>query len=129
MTAVELSKFEQLKNAIERVKESLVEYEKAPSLLVRDGIIQRFEFTFELVWKALKEFCDEKGNSANNPRDVFRLSADHGFIENPVPWFDFIKNRNKASHLYNEDEMKEVFSDIPSFVAETEKIISKLSPA
>lgn len=129
MTAVELSKFEQLKNATERLKEALDEYGRSPNLMIRDGAIQRFEFTFELAWKTLKEFCDQKGNSANNPRDIFRLSADHGFIDDPLPWFNFLDNRNMASHLYDESEMKKVFSDLPSFVSEIEKIIVKLAQA
>src|SRR3989344_906445 len=117
MTAVELSKLDQLKNALERVKESLAEASKKPGdLTIRDGALQRFEFTFELVWKTLKEFCDEKGNSANNPKDIFRISADHEFITDPLPWFEFLKNRNAASHLYDEHKMEQVFSDLPSFV-------------
>ena len=115
-----------LKDAFLRLKEGAG---KAKEDLERDGVIQRFEFTFELAWKTLKEFCDQKGNSANNPRDIFRLSADYGFIDDPLPWFNFLDNRNIASHLYDEDEMKKVFSDLSSFVAETEKIIVKLGQA
>ena len=130
MTAVELAKIEQLKNDLERLKEALQDYQSAPNLLSRDGIIQRFEFTCELVWKTLKEHIEYLGQSPkNNPRDMFRVAADQELIADPQIWFHFLDNRNISTHLYDESEMAQVFSDIPSFIIETEKILAKLSRA
>lgn len=124
MTAVELSKLEDLKNALQTVKEALDEYAKAKSLAIRDGAIQRFEYTCELVWKTLKEHIESLGqNARNNPKDTFRVAADQELIEDPQVWFEFLKNRNLASHLYDNKAMDKVFGDIPEFVAETEKVI------
>lgn len=120
-------KLADLKNALERLKEGLtVSQQSSTNLMLRDGAIQRFEFTFELAWKTLKEACETKGKSAGSPMDIFRLSADLYFVEDPKTWFDFLKNRNLASHLYDNAAISKVFSDIPKFIAETEKVIAAI---
>ena len=58
--------------------------EKVSSELERDGVIQRFEFTYELTWKILKKILSFKGINANNPRDVFREAAKQGLIDDPL---------------------------------------------
>mgnify|MGYP001616634122 FL=1 len=124
MTAVELSKLEDLKNALQTVKEALDEYTKNKNLTIRDGAIQRFEYTCELIWKTLKErIKSTEREIRNTPKDIFRVAADLGLISDPQVWFDFLTNRNLASHLYDNKAMDAVFGDIPKFVAETEKVI------
>ena len=127
MTTVELSKLEDLKNALQTVKEALDEYDKTKSLTIRDGAIQRFEYTCELVWKTLKEHIESLGqNARNNPKDTFRVAADQELIADPQVWVDFLINRNLASHLYDNKAIDKVFSDLPKFITETEKVISAI---
>lgn len=57
---------------------------------------------------------------------VARLAADLGLIDNPLVWFDFLKSRNEAAHLYNEQKAEEVFSQIPNFIGAVENLISKI---
>ena len=120
----EITKLEDLKSALETLKKGLSE---AKDQLDRDGVIQRFKFTFELLWKVLQEYAKYKGLETASPRDAFRVGADLGVIDNPEVWFGFIKDRNLTTHLYSEKDAEVIFSHIPSFVEETEKIISKIS--
>ena len=61
-------KYENLKNAYNRLRTGLLEYDEANELQ-RDGLIQRFEFTFELAWKTLKAIFEDEGlNGLNSPK-------------------------------------------------------------
>ena len=120
-----LDRLTELKTAFDRLKEAV---HQVQNQLDKDGAIQRFEFTFELLWKTLKEYAEDKGRlDVASPKSAFRVAADLGLIENPQTWFDFLKNRNAAAHLYDEQAANQVYSQIPSFVAATEKLIASLS--
>jgi nucleotidyltransferase substrate binding protein (TIGR01987 family) len=94
--------------------------------LERDGAIQRFEFTYELLWKTLKKVLLFKGIEQNSPRGVFREAAKIGMIEDLDLWFDFLKNRNITVHIYKEEYAEIVFSALPVFSRELRKVIAKL---
>lgn len=114
----------ELKMAFARLKEAIPEVKNQ---LDKDGAIQRFEFVFELVWKTLKDYAEDKGRlDAVSPRDSFRVAADLGLIEDPVIWFDFLVSRNEAAHLYDEQKADEVFSKIPEFIVSVERLIVKI---
>lgn len=115
----------ELNTALARLKEALPQVQNQ---LDKDGAIQRFEFVFELLWKTLKDYAEDKGRlDASSPKDAFRVAADLGLIDNPQVWFDFLKNRNTAAHIYSEQSANEVYSQIPFFVTATDLLISKLS--
>lgn len=117
----------ELKPAFARLKEAMPEVK---SQLEKDGAIQRFEFVFELVWKTLKDYAQDNGRlDAASPKDAFRVAADLGLIDNPLIWFDFLKSRNEATHLYDEQKADDVFSQIPNFIDAVENLISKISKA
>lgn len=118
-----LDKLSELKQAFLRLQEALPQVQNQ---LDKDGVIQRFEFTVELLWKTLREYCQEKGLTENNPKDVFRLCADFGLIDDLQPWFDFLKSRNLAAHLYDEKAADEIFSKIPQFVSALKNLLPKL---
>jgi nucleotidyltransferase substrate binding protein (TIGR01987 family) len=92
----------------------------------RDGAIQRFEYTFELAWKTSGKVLDLHGVSIQSPRGIIRELAFQGWIDNPETWFHFLESRNKTSHTYREDVANEVFSDIPGFAVEAEKLLRTL---
>lgn len=117
-------KLEELKSAFLRLKDG---FGKVENDLDRDGVIQRFEFTFELVWKAIQEYARLSGLEVVSPKDAFRVAADLKLIENPEDWFTFLKDRNETTHLYSEDQAREIFSHIPNFIEKVESLISKLS--
>lgn len=112
-----------LKRAYSRFSEGL---EALEDDLDRDGVIQRFEHTFELVWKTLKISLEKMGLRATSPKDIFRIAAREGFIADPKVWFVFLELRNLASHVYREEYAKKVADSFVDFKNETEKVIGKL---
>ena len=89
------SALKQLTRFIERGK--LNEFEE-------QGLIQSFEYTYELAWNTLKDLFEEQGETnLIGSRDVFRLAFKRGLIENGEAWMDMIKSRALTSHTYNQD--------------------------
>ncbi len=94
--------------------------------LERDGVIQRFEYTFELTWKTSKRVLDGMGIKSNSPRSVIRDLANQGFISDASAWLEMLHARNYTSHIYNESVAKWVFSVCSPFLLAAEKLILKL---
>jgi nucleotidyltransferase substrate binding protein (TIGR01987 family) len=85
---------------------------KAKDQLDRDGVIQRFEFTFELLWKAFKLFLEFQGIEAKTPRRSFKEAFRIGIIEDEELFLDMLADRNRTSHIYNEKIAAEIFRNI-----------------
>lgn len=81
----------------------------------RAGTIQAFEFCFELAWKTMKRILAERGLVANSPKEVFRLAALDGLIDNPELWFEFLRKRNMTVHTYDQDEADDIIAICPQF--------------
>lgn len=92
----------------------------------RAGTIQAFEYTYELVWKTMKRLLETRGQTANSPREVFRLAAREGFIDTPETWFEFLKMRNITVHTYQEEEANQVFAILESFSEEVQRFLTKI---
>ena len=75
-----------------------------------DGLIQRFEFTFELAWKLIKSYAEYQGidKEIMGSRDAVRWAFESGLIGDSDVWMEMIKRRNDTSHTYDEDTAKEV---------------------
>jgi nucleotidyltransferase substrate binding protein (TIGR01987 family) len=99
---------------------------EAKSDLERDGAIQRFEFTYKLLWKMLKKILAVKGLDINNPRDVFRAAAKEGLIDDIKFWFEVLKKRNLTTHTYSEQYAVEVFEFLPQVQPQLAEIIEKI---
>ena len=80
---------------------------------IRDAVIQRFEYTYELCWKFIKrDLTEDSGAEAINMlsrRDLFRIAADKGLIADQLSWFTFHKARNKTSHTYNKQTAENTY--------------------
>ncbi|MCK5583897.1 MAG: nucleotidyltransferase substrate binding protein, partial [Elusimicrobiales bacterium] len=87
--------------ALLRLKEGLLESGYA---LFVDGTLQRFEFTFETSWKAMKKFLLVEGFDCVSPRDCLKKAFQSGYIKNEKIWLDMIKDRNLSSHIYDEKD-------------------------
>ena len=101
------------KNALTRLKEALQE---EPSEIVIDGILHRFEFTFELAWKCIKDYLEYMGISEKigSPRENIQLAYKHGIISDGDLWIEMMLARNSLSYLYDEQQSRQVYNDIKS---------------
>lgn len=85
--------------AVARLEEACAQPE---SSFLRDSVIQRFEFSWELAWKMLKLRLTFLGIEALNPRDVIRQSLQAGLIHDGNAWTAAQHHRNMTSHTYDE---------------------------
>lgn len=77
--------------------------ERPLSQLEREGLIQRFEYTWELAWKTIADFIADQGIVVTpvTPRAVLRAAFEAGVITNGDEWMAALDARNKMSHTYN----------------------------
>ncbi|MEG0371490.1 MAG: HI0074 family nucleotidyltransferase substrate-binding subunit [Clostridium sp.] len=88
--------------ALGKLKEGILQYNEEDELR-RDGIIQRFEFTFELAWKTLKQMFEDEGLSGiNSPKAVLKEAFAAEIIKNDKLWMDMLIDRNSTTHMYSE---------------------------
>lgn len=80
--------------------------------LEKEGLVQRFEFTFELAWKTLRDLLESKGVEVRFPRDAIKEAFAAGLLENGELWLEMLDNRNLLSHTYQEELAKLAFSNI-----------------
>ena len=81
--------------------------------IYKQGLIQSFEFTFELAWKVLKDLAKYQGvEDIIGSRDAIRFAAKNNLLENAHSWMNMIKTRNETVHTYNEDVANEVVIEI-----------------
>lgn len=77
--------------------------------ILRDSLIQRFEFCYELAWKTLKELLIKEGIEVRGtPKAVFKLAYQYEYIHHQDIWLKMIQDRNLASHEYNENYIEDV---------------------
>ena len=70
------------------------------------GLIQSFEFTFELSWKTLKDYLEEMGISLRFPREIIKQAFQSNLIENGELWLEMLEHRNELTQTYDEVQTK-----------------------
>lgn len=70
--------------------------------LERAGLVQTFEFTFELAWKTLKDLMNYEGYDADSPREVIKVGFANGYIIDADIWLEALESRNVLTHTYDE---------------------------
>ena len=82
--------------------------------LEREGVIQRFEFTFELAWQLLKDRMEYDGVVMESvmPRNIFRQATSSGLVLNGQVWEAMIEDRNKMSHRFDCDLFEGVLANV-----------------
>lgn len=110
------------KNALERLKEAMLE---EPTAIIIDGTIQRYEFTFELAWKIMKDYLEYNGfvDGLSSPRNIIQLAFQNKIIKNGDIWIQMMLDRNLLSHLYDEEKSREIYNNIKNnYLAEFEQL-------
>ena len=81
--------------------------------LEEQGLIQAFEYTYELAWNTIKDFYENQAETnIQGSRDAIRMAFRRGLIKNGEKWMAMIKSRTLTSHTYNEEIAKEVINSI-----------------
>jgi len=81
--------------------------------LEKQGTIQSFEFTFELAWNVMKDYLEEQGiTGIIGSKNAIRYAFNKGLIDDGEVWMDMVKDRNVASHVYDEETAEELFTAI-----------------
>lgn len=113
-------------NALERLQEALKEEE---SEIVIDGVLHRYEFTFELAWKTMKDYLEYLGviDKTGSPREVIQSAFKQGLIEDGEMWITMMLARNNLSHLYDEQASRNIYHDIKEkYVKEFTKLKERI---
>lgn len=80
--------------------------------LDKDGVIQRFEFTFELLWKTIKVYLEDKGILCKSPKDCLQQAFKYGLITDEETFLKMLSDINKTSLLYDQSASEEIFNNI-----------------
>jgi nucleotidyltransferase substrate binding protein (TIGR01987 family) len=123
-----------LVRAVARLEEGLARYRRDTSdAQIRDGLIKRFEFTYDLSHKML---CRVMEQSAANPEEIERMSFptlirtahEQGLTAGGWPlWRTFREMRNMTSRTYDEAKALAVVAEIPAFLAEAQDLLARLA--
>jgi len=86
--------------------------DKASELEI-EGMIQRFEYTFELAWKTLKDYLEDRGfTEIVGSKEAIRLAFANDVIKDGEIWMDMIRSRNLTTHIYDSDKAVLIANDI-----------------
>jgi len=103
-----------LRQAVERYSRALARLHQAcrqpEDEFVRDAVIQRFEFTWELAWKLLRRKLLSEGIEAGTPRQAIRAAVEGGLLTDGNLWTELMRMRNLTSHTYDEALARQVYA-------------------
>jgi len=105
-----------LESAIKRLAEALAVDARITPIAV-DAAIQRFEFCYELLWKALKKMLlDQENIEVQSPKQVLQHAYALGWIKDEKLWLQMAQDRNLTSHTYQEELALEIYQRIPTYL-------------
>ncbi len=108
-------RFDNYKRAFLLLRESIeIMDTRELTQLEKEGVIQRFEYTWELAWKVLKDYLEQEGVILDKvtPASVIRAGLESKIIKQGDLWMSALDARNKMSHTYNLDTFEDVIADI-----------------
>lgn len=134
--ALDLSSLKKAMDSFERILNVACSDQKMAVLeddqrdAIRAGVIQSFEFTYELCWKFMKRWLG--GNLGNarvegvTRRELFRLGAEHQLINDVDDWMEYHDARNETAHTYDEVKAEDVFQVAKRFLPDAQKFRKNL---
>jgi len=118
-------RFEVAQKALVTLREVLAETN--PTVIVRDAAIQRFEYTFEAVWKAGQEFLrTQEGIDVGSPKGVMRGLFQTGYLNERQTelGLKMVDDRNLTSHTYSEGLSEHIFRELPQYATLMQSCLS-----
>jgi len=102
--------------------------EESESPIVRDACLQRFEFSYELLWETLKVFLEDiHGVRAVSPRQVFKEAFALSIIGEEVTFVEMIESRNTLSHTYNEEQAAKIYVKCADYLKAMKNVLAQLN--
>ena len=123
-----------LEKAIGQLKSGIQQSKVDPdNELLRDGVIQRFEYTMDLSWKMiqryLKHIAQVEESAIRTKKDLFREAGKLGLISNVEAWFGYYEARNETSHTYDPQIAESVFEQAKLFLPDAVSLLEALKHA
>lgn len=108
---------EDYSKTLKKLKEAIIQ---EPTDIVIDGTLQRYEFTFELAWKVMKDYLEYNGiiDSVATPRVIIQSAYQSKIIKNGDKWIQMMLDRNLLSHLYDEEKSRKIYNNIKNIYLE-----------
>ena len=121
-------KLEKLTKDLEKI---LLKLEEVLSLekseINRDSAIKRFEIAFDIAWKTLKTYLEEKyGIICKSPKGCIREAFTQGLIEYDDYWLKIVDLRNSTAYIYSEYMADEVYEELPKVLLYLKTLYNKM---
>jgi nucleotidyltransferase substrate binding protein (TIGR01987 family) len=119
-------RLENFERAFLLLREAFEQHPAGMSDLEKEGVIQRFEYTFELAWKTLKDYLIYSGMAFDQitPRSVIKQAFAAKIVEDGHTWMDMLEQRNLMSHTYDSATFDWVFANIAQrYLAALEQVL------
>jgi len=133
--ALDLSSFKKalysLENALHVASpDTLVTHDKRTQEVIRAGVIQNFEFTYELCWKFIKRWLESNIGATYvegvTRRELFRLAKENRLITDVDDWMEYHDARNETSHTYDVGKAEEIFKVSQNFFTDAKRLLEAL---
>jgi len=120
-----------LKNALNvAIPASLEAMPENQQEVIKAGVIQNFEFTYELCWKFMKRWLEVNIGTAYvdgvTRRELFRLSVENKLIKDVDQWMEYHDARNETSHTYDQDTADDIFQVAQTFFSDAFELLQIL---
>jgi len=106
-------RFSNYQKAYLQLQQAVEKYDSRTESIIKEGVIQRFEFTHELAWKVMKDFLVYEGyQNITGSRSATRQAFNIELIEKGQIWMDMIESRNRTIHTYQESILEVEFEKV-----------------
>lgn len=118
--------------ALESLERGIVRAQIAPAdEELRDAVIQRFEYCYELSWKMLKRhleqvIADPGAADQWSFKEMMREAAERGLIAEVEPWLEYRRQRNQTAHIYDEEKARLVYGSAVSFLKDARALLREV---
>ncbi len=120
-------RFHNYQKKFEHLKEGIaLTHSRELSDLEKQGLIQGFEYTFELAWKTLKDYLVHVGEEVKYPRQTIKKGFEYELLEDGECWLEMLSKRNLMAHAYDEEQMNRAYALIRSSFFEQLRAFYKL---
>jgi nucleotidyltransferase substrate binding protein (TIGR01987 family) len=108
-----IQRFNNYKKALKTLENDIELFKtRELSEIEKRGVIQAFEYTYELAWNVIKDFYFYNGIvDIQGSRDAFKMAFNRGLVSSDI-LIRSIKSRQLTTHTYNEEIIEDIFNEI-----------------